>query len=310
MHPLVVHLASGQAFFTGTALIIFGVLVVTRPWDHRSGGNLSRGRGLAAGLGMLGLFLVLLSGTPVPLVVGIGWSIAFLAWIVLLIRPVRRDQTAGRAALIVPWLLALVSLLAVACELPWRFSPRLAPVRERAFTLIADSLSAGLGEKEAVTWPKLIAREHQVRVIDWSRQGETVGSALRRAPQSGVTTSLVILEIGGNDLLGPTTDVAFEQGLDALLLYARRGDVRGDRQIVMFELPLPPFRQQVGAIQRRLARKHNVHLIPKSILLDVIAGPDATVDGLHLSQNGHNRMAAAVWKVIGPALAIDGAPMQ
>lgn len=313
MHPVVVHLASGQAYFSGMAAILVAIMLVLRPWASRQAAApkvpVRRARSLPAMLSIVGLFLMVLSGTPTPTPLLVLWGMSFFAWLLLLVWPVRRDQPRHRPERGIPLVLLGMTLLAAVCEIPYRFSPKLAPVRERGFTLIADSLSAGLGEEEATTWPKLLERRHGLQVDDWSKQGETVASALRRAPAGGVTTPLVLLEIGGNDLLGPTTDAAFESGLDGLLEFARRGDNQGDRQLVMFELPLPPFRQNVGAIQRRLAMKHGVRLIPKSVLLGVVAGSDATVDGLHLSQSGHDRMAAEVWGIIGPAFGPTPAPV-
>jgi hypothetical protein len=45
-----------------------------------------------------------------------------------------------------------------------------------------------------------------------------------------------------------------------------------------------------------------VALIPKRILLSVIEAADATVDSLHLTQRGHDRMAAVVWALLEPAI--------
>jgi hypothetical protein len=62
----------------------------------------------------------------------------------------------------------------------------------------------------------------------------------------------------------------------------------------MFELPLLPHKIGYGRAQRRLAQKHNVHLIPKRYFIHVLTGADATSDGLHLSQSGAHRMASLV----------------
>ncbi len=48
--------------------------------------------------------------------------------------------------------------------------------------------------------------------------------------------------------------------------------------------------------------RHGVALIPKRILLSVIEAADATVDSLHLTQQGHDRMAAVVWALLEPAI--------
>ena len=69
----------------------------------------------------------------------------------------------------------------------------------------------------------------------------------------------------------------------------------------MFELPLPPFYHEFGRIQRSLARKYGVALIPKRVLLSVLAGSDSTVDTIHLTQAGQRRMAASVWRLLSGA---------
>jgi acyl-CoA thioesterase-1 len=97
-------------------------------------------------------------------------------------------------------------------------------------------------------------------------------------------------------MLGETTASGFEQGLDALL-----NDVDSPgRTVVMLELPLPPTFNRFGMIQRRLASKHHVVLVPKRVLMGVLARGDATLDSIHLSQSGHQRLADAVWNIIEP----------
>jgi acyl-CoA thioesterase I len=69
----------------------------------------------------------------------------------------------------------------------------------------------------------------------------------------------------------------------------------------MFDLPLPPLYNEFGRIQRRLAAQYGVLLIPKRVLVDVIARDGATLDSIHLTERGHQRMAEVVWRVIEPA---------
>lgn len=71
----------------------------------------------------------------------------------------------------------------------------------------------------------------------------------------------------------------------------------------MFELPLPPFCNEFGRVQRRLAAKHGVTLIPKRVFATVLAGEEATLDSIHLSRAGHERMAEVVWGLIRGAYA-------
>lgn len=127
--------------------------------------------------------------------------------------------------------------------------------------------------------------------------GDTAASALKRVRTQGVNSSVVVVEIGGNDLLGSTSSTQFAQDLDTLLDYI----TRSGRQIIMFELPLPPFCHEYGRIQRTLARKYNVKLVPKRVFLSIIAGTDATLDSIHLSPAGHQQMADCVWRIVQAA---------
>jgi acyl-CoA thioesterase-1 len=70
--------------------------------------------------------------------------------------------------------------------------------------------------------------------------------------------------------------------------------------VVMFELPLFPFRNSFGRTQRMLADKHNVILIPKTYLTKVFGLEGATVDGLHLSQTGNDALANLVFNLVQP----------
>ena len=70
----------------------------------------------------------------------------------------------------------------------------------------------------------------------------------------------------------------------------------------MFELPLLPHKVAYGQIQRRLASKYNVALIPKHYFTEVLGDANATSDGLHLSTAGARHMAVLVAKVLAPVL--------
>ena len=78
---------------------------------------------------------------------------------------------------------------------------------------------------------------------------------------------------------------------------------KNDRQLVMFELPLPPFYHEYGRLQRAAARRHGIRLVPKRVFLSILAGNGSTLDTIHLSQAGHQQMAETVWQLIGPAYA-------
>jgi acyl-CoA thioesterase I len=291
-NALVYHVVSGQAFFSGIALIAIGVLSTLRPANRRL---VSWGKVAAR----LGLFLIAVSSTPLP-----GWfyliaGTILIAWIVV------ERSSRNRLQPVKPWLrlsVLAVWLIGAAMEFPYHLVPALSPLGNPPVYVVGDSVSAGMGG-EAETWPKILARSHGVEVHDLSLAGANVAEAIRlQAGRVTGSNSLVLAEIGGNDVLGETTPEEFARGLDVLLGRLRE---KG-RTVVMLELPLPPFYHRYGAAQRRMARRHGVLLVPKRVLLGVLLSGGATLDTIHLSGSGHSVMARKLWEVIRGAFGPRG----
>lgn len=131
--------------------------------------------------------------------------------------------------------------------------------------IVADSITAGLNDGDD-TWPQQLSRRCNAIVWDASQQGATLKSARRQLAALGDSGNLLILEIGGNDLLEGLSMDQFAADMEQLLQ-----DAAGtSRPIVMFELPLPPLCHRYGYHQRRLAQKYGVWLIPKRELVGVL----------------------------------------
>jgi acyl-CoA thioesterase-1 len=283
MNPLVYHIISGQSFFTGIGLFLAaaGSSRLRRPFAKR----------LAALAFVLGTIAVALSSTPIPYVCYAVAASGSALWLISL-----RDANPSAARTV---LFAALWIGAACFEIPYWVSPRLAPAPGRTVAVIGDSVSAGIGgDEKAMTWPKLLARGHDVVVQDLSHIGETAASALKRVNEAKFDAAVIVIEIGGNDLLGSTPAKEFAKDLDALL---SRLSGPG-RRVLMFELPLPPLCIEFGRVQRSLAAKHGVALVPKRFLLSVLAGGGATLDSIHLSQAGHLEMEKTVWEHVRSAL--------
>ncbi|MGZ8867963.1 MAG: GDSL-type esterase/lipase family protein, partial [Thermoanaerobaculia bacterium] len=231
------HVYSGQLFFTALALFAIGITV-------------RRLRVLA----LLAIPLAFFSGTPMPLVAAIPLT---LAAIVVLFRQFKGRMVVGLLAVVV----------AAGIEIPWHVGNAGEVARAPLFVL-GDSLASG-GFGEQSPWPERLGARNL------SSPSETVASALERDPPVFHANDIVIVELGGNDMLDGTPLAEFERSLDALL-----GRLRGTR-VVMLELPILPGRWGYGSIQRRLARKHGAALIPKRLLARALTGAGNTTDGLH-----------------------------
>ena len=289
---LVFHVASGQSFFTGAACLIGAAcLAATSNRGYRRvvrntlvflGGARLRVRDADAALGLC---------PPVCCVSGLvgRGSIG---------RTPCPDRCSGlRVAVVTVW------LVAVFVELPYHLTPRVPRLgHPAALGIIGDSVTAGIGGPKDVTWagaPRETPRRCGPR--PWAGGGRR---RVRRAA-SGLGFSGREAHFAGDrrdDLLGGTTPSAFEAGLAKLLAAVRRPG----RVVVMLELPLPPTYNAFGRIQRRLARRYNVLLVPKRVLLGVLQRQGTTLDSIHLSPEGHQDMADAIWKVVREAYDGEG----
>lgn len=297
--------ASGAAYFVGAALTgVAACLPCSRP-------RFLRGI-VTPVLAVAGVVCALLSATPTSTVLYVLWFGLTAVWLVLRFgrRPAtplpqdataatasRGGQAAARTETGLRCAVAILSVVAVLTEWPHTRDPHLTRTGTRTLYVIGDSISAGVGGNSEHTWPALVARRHAIDVVNLAVAGATARSALAQASRAVDPAAAVLVEIGGNDLLGGTAVARFEQDLDALLAAL----TVPHRLVVMVELPLLPFNNGYGAAQRRVARAAGVALIPKRHLAGVVSATGATIDGLHLSDAGHDLMERAMWSVLRPA---------
>lgn len=282
-NALIYHCLSGQAFFSGVALIQLSWLFAF----FQRGPRLVV---LRVVLACTGLILIGVSATPLPAWWYVIAGAITVAWIGF---DSTQKATYLRLKLWLKWATPVVLWMSIAIELPFHFVPTLPVMENPPVFIIGDSLSAGIGG-EIETWSKLLARRNGIVVRDLSVAGADTTTALRQTEKVTGPTSLVIAEIGGNDLLHNNPLATFERGLDALLTRLREGG----HPIVMLELPLRPFENGYGEAQRRLATRYGVILIPKRVLIGILTTDGATLDTIHLSACGHELLAQAIWRVI------------
>jgi acyl-CoA thioesterase-1 len=302
MSWLIYLFGSGLAFFVGAGFILAAAALFTR---------VSRGwrASLLTILALVGTGVVALSAAPlsywfygIAAIVTLGWLIAERCGHSAAeeridnISPTARKRAALFNRVNLRWATSAVWLGAVLLELPSQFAPRVRALGNPPLYIIGDSITAGAGAGEKHFWPDLLPKS--VEVHNFAKVGATAASArtsqIETLPQAG---GLILLEIGGNDLLGDTPAAAFERDLDQLLAEI----VAPGRTVLMFELPLPPLANEYGRVQRRLARQHGVQLIPKRILMGVLSGDGTTLDSVHHSDAGHQRLASTMWTIVGSA---------
>ena len=282
MNPFVLSFASGTTFFVGLALVLLAE------------GPLSRFRNrivrpLLTVAAIAGIILVAISATPLPIWAYVIWTIPAVVGLVLLSRP----APARGICLICEACLAASTLALCLVEAPFHQRPTLDVPTGTTVYVLGDSISAGMGTKH-LCWPAVLTETIPLRVVNLAQPGATVASAIIQARGISEPHSLVIVEIGGNDLLGGTDAETFRTKLDTLV-----SSLRSDQHdVLVLELPLFPFQNAYGRAQRDVVRKHGAAMLPKRFFARVLGTENGTLDGLHLSQPGHDAMAEIIANVL------------
>ncbi len=280
--------ASGYSFFLGVALLLFAIFLFAsnyKKWFKTT----------AHVLAILSMFLILLSATPLP-----RWF--FSIWAIAILTSFLKFSTRKTLTTFLRIIAVTISIIALLLEIPYHLTPSFPNRTFERMYIIGDSVAAGIGGEQEQTWPEILQKDYGIDVVDFSRAGATVGSAISQAAQIDSANAIVLLEIGGNDLFAPTPSAVFEKELDQLI----RTVSHPNQLVVMLELPLQPWDSQYGRIQRRLANESNTILIPKRFFVSVLSTPDTTYDLAHLSAKGHRLMAETIWSLIGQSMDIPG----
>jgi acyl-CoA thioesterase I len=287
MNPVALYFASGESLYLGAGLL--GLLIAVSPFAKRTW--LLRLRNVGA---WLALAMMVMACPPFPLAVDLIFVTAWVLWFIASNRSSGRWLRWRPAATAV---LAVLLLALTAIEFSYRKMPVITGKPSDHLVIIGDSISSGI-DTRVQSWPLVLERTTGIAVKNLARPGAQSRDGLTMAEKLTPEDHVVLIEIGGNDLLEGVSSEEFGKALDALLSKV----IAPGRTVVMFELPLFPHKMAYGRIQRGLAAKYGVWLVPKRLFADVIGGANATSDGLHLSNAGTHRMADLVARALSPVL--------
>lgn len=276
------HLFSGHAWFTAAAIVTtIAIIDFSRIFE--------RARWFPPAvrvLTLLSIGLALLSGTPLPLPVA-G---------VLLVVLAAYGATVGHFktpwARLLPLAVALMAASAGIAEVPYHRDPEIAVRNVQEIVVIGDSLSSGgFGEKAA--WPHLLASATGLTLRDMSVAGmrsTPAADAYVDVLERLAPATLVIIEIGGNDVLEGVNVAEFSRGLEALVRAARGATP----YVLVVELPVLPGGWRFGKAQRDIVARYGATMIPKHFLAGFLTDGRNTSDGLHPTQRGHEVFAKEI----------------
>ncbi|MDE2405219.1 MAG: arylesterase [Sphingomonadales bacterium] len=189
---------------------------------------------------------------------------------------------------------------------------------ERLVLALGDSLFAGYDLRPEQAYPvrleaALRARGINARVVNAGVSGDTTADGRARLAFSLASLprrpDLVLLSLGGNDMLRGLPVAQTRENLDAILGELEKRKVR---VVVMGMLAMPNLGKDYGAsfnaVFPAVAAAHRATLVP-FFLKAVIDRPDLRLeDRMHPTAKGIEAMVADTAGVVGEVLARDGAP--
>ncbi len=294
MNPIALCFASGESLFSGAALLALAIAI-----SHFIRGKwLSLARNV---LSLIALTMIVMAALAFAWLVDViflsAFSFWFIAWDLAVRLQVVRVATAS--------LLAGMLLVFPALEWRHRALPVISGLPSDHLVVIGDSVSSGI-DPNVPAWPAFMQKMTGLRVINLARPGAYTQDGLDMADKIELNDRLILIEIAGNDLITGVPAREFGRSLEQLL----RKVAAPNRTVVMFELPLLPWRISYGQVQRQLANKYRVFLIPKRYFTSVIWGRQATSDGLHLLPEGERRMAILVASLLSPLIKPVHIPLE
>jgi acyl-CoA thioesterase-1 len=197
-------------------------------------------------------------------------------------------------------LLALTLLLVVAScgEKPQQL-PRLGP--SDIVLAFGDSLTYGTGAGPEESYPKILAGLINRPVVGAGVPGETTEGGLERLPGvlDEVKPKLLLLCLGGNDMLRQMSRAAIEANLRAMIETARARGV----QVVLIGVPEPVLFGGAAPLYDKLAAELKVPY-EKNILPTVLFDRELKSDQIHPNARGYVRVAQALADFLRKAGAV------
>ena len=185
-------------------------------------------------------------------------------------------------------LILICVLLLAACGAD---KPKFAAIPQGANVLIlGDSLSYGTGANEGEDYPTLLAKSTGWNIINEGVPGDTTAGGLARLPDllEVYQPKLLIVELGGNDLLHQTAPAEVTGNLKAILSLAKAQGI----QTILVAIPeISPLKATFGnltdhPLYETVATETATPLIA-DVFSDVLSDRALKADQIHANAKGY-----------------------
>ena len=211
----------------------------------------------------------------------------------------RHSQHAVRSTQYFAALLLSLAFALVACSDAPPPLPRLGA--DDVVLAFGDSITYGTGARPEESYPEVLTRLIGRRVVGAGVPGEVTANGLERLPEvlDEVRPKLLLLCLGGNDMLRKVEPVAIESNLRTMVRMARDRGIA----VVLIAVPKPVLFGGNAAFYQTIARENNLPL-EGDILKHILFDNEFKADPIHPNAKGYRRMAEAIAGLLRRAGAV------
>ncbi|HEX5719183.1 MAG TPA: GDSL-type esterase/lipase family protein, partial [Thermoanaerobaculia bacterium] len=160
---------------------------------------------------------------------------------------------------------------------------------------LGDSITSGVGAEPEQPYPGLLAEKLGVEVINAGVPGDTSEDGLARVEEVlALDPWMVIVELGGNDILRQVTPARSEAALRKIL----------DRLLAARVVPVlveieVPFRGRYAEVFERIDDDYDIPIV-EDTLGEILLDADLKADPIHPNAAGQRILAEAIADVVEP----------
>ncbi|MBI1965606.1 MAG: arylesterase [Betaproteobacteria bacterium] len=164
-----------------------------------------------------------------------------------------------------------------------------------------DSLTHGTGAKEEESYPAVLAQLTGRQVVRAGVPGEVTVQGLARLPSviEEYGPRLVIVCLGGNDMLRKVSDAEIARNLRAIIKEIKGRGIA----VVLVGVPKPALITSAPEFYAGLAKEFGIPYEGK-VVTSVLYSPDMKSDAIHPNAKGYRRMAEAIADLLKKAGAL------
>jgi acyl-CoA thioesterase-1 len=200
---------------------------------------------------------------------------------------------------------AILAVLAVAVALAGcgrEKVPRLSAVGPNdVIVAFGDSLTYGTGAGEAESYPVVLGELIERKVVRAGVPGEVTSGGLARLESviEEHRPALMIVCLGGNDMLGKGADAQIQANLREIIKTIKGRGI----SVMLVGVPRPALITQAAPFYAELAREFDIPY-EGAIVTDVLYQRELKSDPIHPNAKGYRKMAEAIARLLKKAGAV------